>query len=90
MPKKPRRKPTDVKPEGGPHAGVTAPGESINPMGMPDELECAKTPPGHIRPAPAPGVPVSARIFERLKLKAKQGAAPPVKHAQEDRPKKKK
>ena len=86
MPKKRRPRAMDVKPEGGPHPGVAGPGESINPMGLPDEAECAEGSPERPRPAPAPGVPVSAKAYERLKLKAKQGAAPRLKHAQEDRP----
>jgi hypothetical protein len=38
----------------------------------------------HSRSAPAPGVPVSGKEFERLKTRAKSSSAPRSEHSQED------
>jgi hypothetical protein len=58
-------------------------------MNLPEDPESAKPARGKPRPAPAPGVPMSAEDYERLKQRAKHDPAPLADHAQEDRPKNK-
>ena len=86
-----RKPPHDRKP---PHQlkgqpGTAGPCESIDPMNLPEEPKSAKPARGKTRSAPAPGVPMSAEDYERLKEEAKHGPAPRSEHAQEDKPKKK-
>jgi len=38
----------------------------------------------HVKPCPAPGVPVSRETYEKLKKKAKSKSKAPVVNAQED------
>jgi hypothetical protein len=58
-------------------------------MNLPEEPKSAKPARGKRRAAPAPGVPMSAEDYERLKQRAKHGPGPLAEHAQEDKPKKK-
>jgi hypothetical protein len=75
------------EPQGTPQPGSAGPGESINPMGLPEEpADSAEQ--QRVRPCPAPGVPVSPEEYERLKEKAKSEPKEPV-NAQEDPSKKK-
>ena len=57
-------------------------------MNLPEDPKSAKPARSKPRPAPAPGVPMSAEEYERLKQRAKHGPAPRAEHAQEDKPKK--
>ena len=83
-----RKPPHDREPasEAEPQSGMAGPCESIDPMSLPEDPESAKPARGKPRPAPAPGVPMSAEKYKRLKEKAKHGPAPPAAHAQEDKP----
>jgi hypothetical protein len=67
-----------------PHAapGRGGPGRAFQPTQTEEDLAPAEK--GAQRAVPAPGVPVSDRVYEMLKEKAKTQAAPPSKHAQED------
>ena len=86
-----RKPPHDREPPHQPEAqpGTAGPCESIDPMNLPEEPKSAKPARGKPRPAPAPGVPMPAEDYERLKQRAKHGPAPRAEHAQEDKPKKK-
>jgi hypothetical protein len=72
-----------------PKKGLAVPCESIDPMNLPDDPEPALPAGSKPRPMPAPGVPMPAEEYERLKKKAKHGPAPPADHAQEDQATKK-
>jgi hypothetical protein len=63
---------------------MEVPCEFIDPMNLPEDPETAESEHGKPRPAPAPGVPMTAEEFERFKERAKHHPAPPAKHAQED------
>ena len=84
MARKPRRKDQDPPSEVKPQEGTEVPCEFIDPMNLPEDSETVESEPGRPRPAPAPGLPITAEEFERLKEKAKHDPAPPAKHAQED------
>lgn len=89
MPRKPHNKDPELPSEAEPQPGAAVPCEAVDPMNMPEDPESAEPARRKTRPAPAPGVPVSAEEYERLKERAKHGPPPPAGHAQEDRPKKK-
>lgn len=82
MARKENRNQPAEKPQAGSFAGVAGPGESIDPMGLPEE-EVAAEAGGRLRAAPAPGVPMSEEEYQRLKRDAKVASAPPVE-GQED------
>lgn len=65
-----------------PAAGAASAGASFDPAGLADEPRGAGEPP--VRPAPAPGVPMSGAQYERLKREAETARKPPSKHSQED------
>jgi hypothetical protein len=67
-----------------PLPGVAGGGESINPMGLPDEQDRGEELSGNPRPAPSPGVPVSGDEYERLKERAKSVRQSSANHGQED------
>lgn len=56
----------------------------MDPTLIPDERERDAPARRALRPAPAPGVPVSDERYEWLKEKAKTVRTPPSKHRQED------
>ena len=89
VPRKPPRKNPELPSAAEAEPGAAVPCETVDPMSMPEDPESADQPPGKTRPAPAPGVPISAEEYERLKEKAKHSPPPPAGHAQEDQPKKK-
>jgi hypothetical protein len=66
--------------------GVTRPGAVTRPSEMLPELssECAES--ERLRAAPAPGVPMSAREYDRLKEQARTRPAPKGAPSEEDRP----
>jgi hypothetical protein len=82
--RKPHHKDHDPPSEVKPQAGTEVPCEFIDPMNLAEESETVESEHGRPRPAPAPGVPMTAEEFERLKEKAKHDPAPPSKHGQED------
>ena len=63
-----RKPPHDREPasEAEPQPGTAGPCESIDPMSLPEDPESAKPARGKPRPAPAPGVPMSAEEYERI------------------------
>lgn len=70
-----------------PSQSSAKPGKEFNPADLPDEhgpAERRNVP----RPAPAPGVPVSERAYERLKDDARHRSCEDDVPAQEDRPRK--
>jgi len=80
MPKKPKASDTTAEPKHGSAPG----GESINPMGLPEESSTFGTEP-ETNAAPAPGVPISDEEFRRMKEAVEHLPTPPVENAQEDR-----
>jgi hypothetical protein len=68
----------------GPQAGASTSSKSFDPSHLAQESADAVRPLGHSRSAPAPGVPVSGKEYERLKTRAKSSPAPRGKHSQED------
>ena len=53
-----------------PQPGLSGPGETVNPLSGPEQWKSDDAL-GSPRAAPAPGVPISNKEFERLKKKAK-------------------
>jgi hypothetical protein len=76
---KPRRGPSEHRPK----IGAAGPGETFEPTALSEERESDESRRAP-RPAPAPGVPVSAERYEWLKKKAKAVRKPPSKHGQQD------
>ena len=68
-----------------PRTGVAGCGSPVDPMALPEEADESPSS-RERRAAPAPGVPVSDREYERLKKEADSGPAPDQAPAQEDRP----
>jgi hypothetical protein len=83
----PKRKSGSKRGPGGlehqPQPGVAGPGEPFEPTTLPEERESEDSRRAP-RPAPAPGVPVSAERYEWLKKKAKAVRKSPSKHGQQD------
>ena len=71
-------------PEGQPQQGVAPPGQSMSPAGLPGESRDRAVKKRRTRAAPAPGVPIPADEYDRLKREAEQGPAPNQAPAQED------
>jgi|KBSMisStandDraft_5_1062788.scaffolds.fasta_scaffold615830_1 hypothetical protein len=64
--------------------GVGTGGESINPMGLPQEGESSIQSKDEICEAPSPGVPISAEKYRRLKKAAKGHPPKKSEPGQED------
>ena len=79
-----RRDDPERQPEEGPQRGVAGPGKAMHPTSVPEDGH--EPDPGKPRPAPAPGVPLTAEEYERLKKEAESGPAPDRAPAQEDGP----
>lgn len=79
------KKPQDSGPAAEPQPGAAPEGESINPVGLPEEPDAAARE-QKPKPAPGPGIPISDEEYERLKEAAGHSPAPAVENAQEDRP----
>ena len=84
--KRKRQGGAEEQPETAPQPGVADPGKPMRPKTAPKERD--GRPPARRRPraAPAPGVPVTAEEYERLKREAETAPAPDQAPAQEDRP----
>jgi len=89
VPRKPPRKNPELPSAAEAEPGAAVPCETVDPMSMPEDPESDEPARGKTRSAPAPGVPISAEEYERLKEKAKHSPPRPAGHAQEDQPKKK-
>jgi hypothetical protein len=70
--------------EGQPQKGMAPPGQSMSPTGLPGESRERAAKKKTTIAAPAPGVPIPADEYGRLKREAEQGPAPNQAPAQED------
>lgn len=68
----------------GPKPGSSTFGKPIDPSHLAQESTDSVRPLGDSRSAPAPGVPVSDKEYERLKTRAKSSPAARSKRSQED------
>jgi hypothetical protein len=78
-----------LKPPGGtweeqPQQGIAGAGQPLDPLVNPKDNEPDETSSSEPHPAPAPGVPVSGREYERLKELAKTVRKRSTGHVQED------
>jgi hypothetical protein len=70
--------------EGQPQQGVAPTGRSMSPRGLPGGSRDLAAKKRKTKAAPAPGVPISADEYERLKREAEQAPAPDQAPSQED------
>jgi hypothetical protein len=80
--KKPPAKPTKQAVTSKPVPGSAGAGAPFDPTSLPDESSDPAE--RSVRPAPAPGVPMSEAQYEKLKRVAKTARKPPSKYSQED------
>lgn len=69
-----------------PHGGCADAGTEFNPADAVSDDDAVQ--PSHPRPAPAPGVPVAPKEYERLKDQARHRRGRETAPAQEDAPEK--